>query len=449
LITIQNKILITDLSKEDFFKIKKFLTIDNPLYEKLRKMEKSIWGIPKVLEYFEQLSFTSLEIPVGSLALLDSNKILDLSKHKILDGRSKLKTKLNIKFKGTLRDYQQSAVETFKDRTIGILQASTGSGKTIIAIGHICNLKQPTLILVNTLELLNQFINRLLQFSTLSSEDIGVIGSGKFELKPVTVALLQTMNKLSSEKYLKVNKTFGQVITDEVHIISAETYYRVINRLSAAYKFGLSATPKRTDGLTNAIFFATGPIIHTITDEEVGENILLPALKEIPTKYEFPLFDSSEYQMMMDDLASNKERNELIIDTHKEHLGTQSVFLCNRLAQADLLQKNIPNSVVLSSKVSKKKRKEIMEKLDKNELKAVMTTYSLFSTGIDLANLERLYLCAPIRSEIKLIQSAGRIRRKGDGTKRPIITDFVDKEVGLLKNQWYSRRTVWKQLKII
>ena len=449
MITIRNKILITDLSKEEFIKVKKFLTIDNPLYERLRKMEKSIWGIPKVLEYFEKVSESSIEIPVGALALLDSTNTIDLSKHKIRDGRAKIKASLDIDFKGELRDYQEGAVNAFKDRTIGVLQASTGSGKTVIAIGHICNLKQPTLILVNTLELLNQFTQRLSQFSTLKEEEIGIIGSGKFELKPVTVALLQTMNKLTSERYLEVNNTFGQVITDEVHIISADTYYRVINRLEAKYKFGLSATPKRTDGLTKVIFFATGPIVHKITDEEVGENILLPSLKEIPTQYEFPLFDSSEYQMMMDDLASNKERNKLIIDTHKDYLDKQSVFLCNRLAQADLLQESIPNSVVLSSKVSKKNRKIIMEKLDKNELKAVMTTYSLFSTGIDLANLERLYLCAPIRSEIKLIQSAGRIRRKGDDSKRPVITDFVDKEVGLLKNQWYSRRTVWKQLKII
>ena len=105
MITIRNKILITDLSKEEFIKIKKFLTIDNPLYERLRKMEKSIWGIPKVLEYFEKVSETSLEIPVGSLALLDSNNIIDLSKHKIRDGRSKIKSSLDINFKGTLRDY--------------------------------------------------------------------------------------------------------------------------------------------------------------------------------------------------------------------------------------------------------------------------------------------------------------------------------------------------------
>ena len=69
--------------------------------------------------------------------------------------------------------------------------------------------------------------------------------------------------------------------------------------------------------------------------------------------------------------------------------------------------------------------------------------------GKDLKELTRLYLCAPIRSEIKLIQSAGRIRRKRKQGKQPLIIDFVDKNIGILKNQWYNRRRIWKQLKIL
>ena len=449
LIVIKENALITGLDESEVNNIKHTLTIDNPLYEKLRQLEKPVWGIPTQLTYYTVIDDSSIEIPVGALALKSVHTAFDIKSHKINDLRKNNKRKIKINFKGTLRDYQTPAIDTLKTKTVGVLQAGTGSGKTVIAINHVCKHKRKTLILVNTIELLNQFIARLVQFTSLKEDDIGRIGSGKYIVKPVTVALLQSMRNLTTTQYKELNSKFSQIITDEVHIISAETYYTVITKLAAKYKFGLSATPKRPDGLTRAIFFATGPIVHAITDEDVGENILLPELEEVVTEYNFPLFDSSEYQTMMDDIAKNKKRNTLIISKHKGHHSKQSVFLCNRIAHAMELKKKIPHSEVLSSKVPKKKRAEIMKKLDENKLKAVITTYSLFSTGIDLANLERLYMCGPIRSEIKIIQSAGRIRRKGKKGKRPIIIDFVDKEVGLLRNQWYARRRIWKQLKIL
>ena len=415
-------------------------------------MEKPIWGIPPVLTYYTEGPARVLKIPVGALRLIEQEKLLDFTKYKIEDIRFKSTKKLNkIKFKGTLRDYQDEAVNSFTNKTVGILEAVTGSGKTIIVIAHICKLKQPTLILVNTVELLNQFIERLTQFTNLKKEDIGKIGSGNYIIKPVTVALLQSMHKLTPAKYVEVNKMFGQVITDEVHIISAHTYYKVITSLCAKYKFGLSATPKRPDGLTKVIFFATGPIIHSVDDNKTNKEVLLPKLVEIETDYDYPLFDSDEYQDMVSDLALDPVRNKKITDYHNNNNDNneQSAFLCTRIAQAQELKKLIPDSAILSSKIPKKKREEIMLQLSKNKLKAVITTYALFSTGIDLTDLTRLYLCAPIRSEIKLIQSAGRIRRKGKKGKQPLIIDFVDKNIGILKNQWYNRRRIWKKLRIL
>jgi superfamily II DNA or RNA helicase len=88
----------------------------------------------------------------------------------------------------------------------------TASGKTVIACALISKLKQPTLILVDTIELANQFTERLLQFTTIKK--VGRIGAGKRQIEDITVATLQTLNRMSEQELHALK--FGVVMVDEV-----------------------------------------------------------------------------------------------------------------------------------------------------------------------------------------------------------------------------------------
>jgi superfamily II DNA or RNA helicase len=55
-------------------------------------------------------------------------------------------------------------------------------------------------------------------------------------------------------------------------------------------------------------------------------------------------------------------------------------------------------------------------------------------------------MAAPIRSEIKLKQSLGRIFRVAKFKKEPIVVDFIDYNIDLLKNQSYARNRIYKYL---
>ena len=87
-----------------------------------------------------------------------------------------------------------------------------------------------------------------------------------------------------------------------------------------------------------------------------------------------------------------------------------------------------------------------MEKLINGEVSIVISTYGLFSTGIDVPQLEVLLLAAPIRSEIKLRQSAGRLMRLHEGKTSAKIIDFVDVNVDLLKFQGRKRKQILEKL---
>jgi superfamily II DNA or RNA helicase len=439
------KILKSQLSVKQVSLLKSYFTIQNPLFFKLEQMGKPTWMTPKTLCYLEENEKYFL-IPLGGAQ--DLGSIIGESRLKVKDARYENKNLINIKFTGTLRTYQREAASSILKKTIGTLQATTGSGKTVIAIYTICKRRQPTLFLVHTLELANQFKERLLQFTDISPERIGFIGGGKYEIRDISIGMLQTMTKLSKTKLDEINSHFGQVFVDECHVCPADTFYEALSKLKQKYRFGLTATPFRTDGLTKVIFFTTGKIIHKLDPKKAESHLVIPEVLFVETDYEFPIFDSSEHSIMLSDMAKDVKRNELIIKKYKE-IGQkrQSVFISHRIDQLNYLSKFIPDSAILTSRLNKKERAKIIEELNNGKLKAVLTTYGLFSTGIDIKTLEVVYMCTPIRSPRWVIQTAGRLKRPAQGKQSALVVDFVDKKVEMLRNQYYARRVIWKKIK--
>jgi len=403
-------------------------------------MGLSLWGVDPTIRFYEEKDGT-LMVPRGVInqvaGILGDNDIKDMrfSAHK----------PLQIDFTGELHEYQVEAVKALSERSMGVLEAMTGSGKTVIICALIAKLKQPSLILVHTKELKDQFIDKLKKFTTL--QEIGIIGDSEYDVKDVTVALLQTMNSLPHEKYNILNKRFGMVYLDEAHIAPAETFYSVLNRLEAKYRFGGSATLKRADGMSPAIFFALGPLIHSVPVEVLKDYVTNIEYEQIETNYFFPMISSDEYTVMMGELVADSTRNEFIIEHTKDlTIKNSSVYLSTRVEQLVKLQKLLNSGVLLTSRTPKKQREKIIEDFKQNKINTLFSTYQLFATGIDIPHLEYLIFAAPIRSEILVRQSAGRLMRKYVG-KKPKILDFVDKKIPLLKNQSKVRARILNALK--
>lgn len=451
-IILRNKAEIAGLSKSTKNKIKKCLTIDNPIFHQGLSLGLSNWGVPPNLCYYEELDNGIIKAPIGSLSKLLEiiSQEVEISKSDIMDARKNSllgKYFSKIKFNATLRDYQNDMIKSTENKTVGVIEAMTGAGKTIFALALILEKQAPTLFLVNTLELAEQTINSFCKFSNLDKSDIGFIGNGKFEIKPITIGLHQTMSRLTSKHFKLVNDMISMVIADEVHIVGASTYYETMTQLNAKYKWGISATPKRDDGLTDVIFFATGPKIHVVPKEKFKDVLIKPSYEVIKTDYDFPMICSQDYQEMISDLCLNEERMDLISKTAENYKTQMLVFLCLRVEQVERLTKKLgADATMLTSKMSKKDRKEVMEQLLSGSKRMIVSTYALFSTGIDIPKLEVLFMCAPMRSEVKLRQSAGRLMRKAEGKLSAKIIDFVDYRIGILSHQARSRAKILTNL---
>lgn len=453
-ILLGSRALIAGLPDNIKNSVKELLTIDNPLFFKRMDMGLSNWTTSANLIYYK-INGDVLEVPIGILPqILEicysmgiAHDDIDIKDNRVTNNQDDFFN--GIHFTGTLRDYQEEIVTSCMNHSIGIVEAMTGSGKTITFVALTLERKEPTLILVHTIELANQTVDAFAKFTNLKKEEIGFIGNGRWEVKPITVALHQTMAKLTTDKFNLINERFGQIIADEVHIVGAETYYHTMTHLSAKYKFGFSATPRRDDGLTDVIHFATGPTIFKVDTARLGDVLIKPNIIRVDTSYDFPIFSSDEYQALMTDLAVDKDRNLLIVNTatSPEYKDKTMCFLCVRISHVEELKKLFgADAEILTSKMSKKNRKLVMEKLLNGTCKKIISTYALFSTGIDVPQLDLAFLCAPLQSEVKMKQTAGRLMRKFPGKTEATIVDFVDVKVSLLKYQYYKRKRVYENL---
>src|SRR5690606_29713173 len=97
----------------------------------------------------------------------------------IVDDRREAGSELSVRFSGTLRPEQSAAVQALADHDFGVLSATTAFGKTVVAAAMIAMRGCNTLVLVHRRELLRQWVERLQEFLSLTSKEVGSIGGGK------------------------------------------------------------------------------------------------------------------------------------------------------------------------------------------------------------------------------------------------------------------------------
>lgn len=416
----------------------KALTLENQQYHKNKEMGISNFATPRNLYYYHYNEDTdTLRVPTGFW--MEHFHYIKPDEDTRFDRLSS-----NIKqltFNGELRDYQLEASRVMQKYTNGILESPTGSGKTVIAMNMIKEMERPTLFLVHTIDLSIQFIQACEKFLGFKP---GLIGSGKFEVRDISVCILQTLISLDDEKFRILNDTYSYVIGDEVHKLGADQYFSAVGRLNAKYKHGLSATPKREDGKTDVIKFATGPIRHAIHLETVKENLHFPDFEYIETEFDFPIFSSREMELMLQFMGNDPYRNKLIVDARNKYTDKKCVILCKRVKHMELLKTYFPDSEIIEAKTNRKKRIDIMERFKAGKLRTLISSYKILGTGIDDAGLDMLIMANPTSNEIDIKQTIGRVMRPKSG-KAAIIVDLVDKKIGRVMNMAKKRQRLYKK----
>jgi superfamily II DNA or RNA helicase len=150
--------------------------------------------------------------------------------------------------------YQREALDAWAaHRFRGVVVLPTGAGKTYVATMAIASRQRSTLVVVPTLDLLNQWYDIL---SAAFSRPIGVIGGGYHELEDITVTTYDSAHLHMD----RLGGRFGLVVFDECHHLPSASYQLAARMSIAPFRLGLTATPERTDG--RAYDELIGPIVY-------------------------------------------------------------------------------------------------------------------------------------------------------------------------------------------
>ncbi|MEA3296166.1 MAG: DEAD/DEAH box helicase [Patescibacteria group bacterium] len=448
-ITISNKILIEDISEElKIFLISLFKVPNSKFYE-AKKAGRSIFGINKFIYNFSIIDDTTILIPRGYRKQLLNLELVKNEKNlKIIDKRSKF-DKIEIDSSSIkYRKYQYDAVfSLFLNEEEGILVAPAGSGKTIIGLSLIPLFGQPTLWLTHTKPLAKQVFERVQTFlPTLKNDDVRFIMGGKWkEGKILTIALVQTLVR-NIEKLKAIKNNFGLVIVDECHHSPSTTFTNILIELNPYYLFGLTATPYRKDKMENIMFQIIGPanILIPTDSVESSKNIIKPKIKyrTIVSKH---VHDNNVQRLMKHHIIDNKKRNHIIVgDVIAEAVKNNFCLVASdRKIHCEILYNLISigweKTGIATGNYKDKHVQEQVEKFNNKEITVLITTYSLLGEGFDIPFLNRAFITTPFRNKVRTIQLIGRVQRSYPGKKDAVVFDYVDINIGVFKNQFFSK----------
>lgn len=410
----------------------------NPAYWKAKRLNKWTGGMSETIRLYSE-DAESMLVPFGCLQPLWA----------IMPKGTPFRTTfppfqaLSMEGDINLYPYQQRALQALLKGKNGVLQAPCGSGKTQIGLALIKAIGGKALWLTHTQKLLRQSMERARQYF---KGDFGTITKGKVRIgRDITFATVQTMSKVDSNVY---KNAFSCVVVDECHHCcgtpaQVSMFYKVIGSCNCRHKYGLSATLERADGLLPSMFALIGPLLHTISKEEVGDKITKAELKplEFTGEYEegeYLSYDGTlDYAKMLRAIEGNAQRNALICDLARMWVREKHrvLILTAGVEHARALDHNLG---VLSSCVVG----SVPEKVRNYDAPAIVATYALAKEGLDIPELDRLIFATPTKDPVTVKQSVGRIERACEGKGVPIAVYVVDGNIPYCSNAWKKAKRI-------
>lgn len=499
---ISDKLILCRPTVDEIAEIKQALTFDNPAYKNALKFSRySRVSIPPSLMYYEQGKYNGepcIKVPIGFDLASVVEKYSDL---KVIDEREYSQIE-HAPFVLTLRGDQSEAAESYlksKDSRAlkSIIQLPTGKGKSILGLYIASQLSCKTLIVVHKDDLVTGW-KKDIALAFDNKVHPGLIKAKSREVGHfITIATVQTLNRLSSDELEKLYSTFGLVIQDEMHHCPASSY-SVVAKFRSRYKLGLTATPERTDGLDHIMNLYYGGICYKYkkrTDEEDLDILPVQVIKRKSDLYFNPLFenvgneDRPVYKlidMYAPQEVKMKDRYIRLSDIpykDRPSISYQNVdsFVVSDLSyktmvcadivyefkkghscvvfftQKESLEQYFDHlvEIVGINNVTKYygdcKTNDLSLTVAENKRKHItLTTYAKATEGTNVKQWEVEFLVSSINNEKNTEQAVGRIRRAKEGKLNPVILyDYRVPYVYSLANHGNTRDRRYKQLGFI
>ncbi|MFB6127918.1 MAG: DEAD/DEAH box helicase family protein [Halolamina sp.] len=362
-----------------------------------------------------------------------------------------------------LRPYQTEALAAWHDNSDrGVVELPTGAGKTVLALGAMCDRGTTTLVVVPTVDLLAQWREEL---EREFDRPVGQLGGGEQRVEALTVATYDSAYLRADD----VGGRFGLVVFDEVHHLGAEGYRDIARLLAAPARLGLTATFERPDGAHEAVADLVGPRVYDRdADELAGEHLAEYDIKRLEvalTDEERADYDEAQstfvdyvrssgismqsgddYQELVkrsgNDPAAReallaKQRAREIVRTAENKVATLAELLdrhrSDRIivfaASTDLVYRVSEEFLVpaVTNETGAAERREILDRFREGTYDRVVAA-NVLDEGVDVPDANVAVVLAGSGSEREFTQRLGRVLRPGSDDERALLYELVTAE---------------------
>ncbi|WP_132057501.1 DEAD/DEAH box helicase [Halorussus amylolyticus] len=311
-----------------------------------------------------------------------------------------------------LRAYQRDALSAWEDANRqGVLELPTGSGKTVIGLKAIESLQTATLVVVPTIDLLEQWR------AELESEfgiPVGQMGGGEQTVEPLTVSTYDSAYLRADE----LGDRFGLVIFDEVHHLGGEGYRDIARLLAAPARMGLTATFERPDGAHEVVADLVGEKAYAIAPEELaGEHLAPYDIKRL------------EVELTADERERYDAENQVFID----YLARSNISMQSGSDYQELVKRSGSDPKAREALLAKQRAREVMMNSDAKveTLEAILDDHRddriiVFTAHNDLVyRLSERFLLPALTHQTPTAERREILERFRDGTYSRIVTSNV------------------------
>jgi len=227
------------------------------------------------------------------------------------------------------RPYQAEALSRWLAQGgAGVVVLPTGAGKTFVAALAIHEMKLWTLVVVPTIDLLQQWQAALTSALSIGTDDIGIFGGGEKDVKPITIITYD-----SAALYPRELRHFGLLIFDECHHLPAPTYRLIAESAFTPLRLGLSATPERSDMAHADLDELIGPEVYRRSPAELTAGRYLAQYQEVRIDVALSSEDEVRYAEQRRIYRSFLQRRHITIRS-PEDFQQKLIFLSARDAEA-------------------------------------------------------------------------------------------------------------------
>ena len=341
----------------------------------------------------------------------------------------------------------------------GIIVLPCGAGKTLVGITAACTVKKSAIVLCTSAMSAVQWKEEFKKWSNINPEDIAIFTSGEKEklnhkagviICTYSMVTQNTRRAHDSKQVMDfiTSREWGLMVLDEVHVVPAEMFRRVTERIKTHSKLGLTATLLREDDKIKDLNFLIGPKLYEANWLQLSEEghiarvqcaeVWCPMTTEFYSEY-LQAKTTNKRSLLSTMNPRKYQACQFLIDFH-ERRGDKVIVFSDNVYALEKYAKGLTKPYIYGD-TSQREREVVLQNFQQNDAVSTIFLSKIGDTSLDLPEATCLIqISSHYGSRRQEAQRLGRIlraKRRNDEGFNAFFYSLVSKDTN---EMYYSSK---------